>query len=295
MYIVRFRGGLGNQMFQYAFCEYLSKKGAQVYIDKTEYDAVQVHCGYEINKCFYQRFMFAKRRDIIRLSNYIPVPIGGIIGAKFLSLSLIRESKMALNGKRTVVDESQLCQGRKEIDDLIRNNSDLYFKGYWNKECYISAIETDKLFEYNSEFRNKYKAYVNELKKKDTCSIHIRRGDYKNTSYVQLGKEYYYSAISYVESIKGKQRYYVFSDDINDAKNTLGTKYDFVYIDTKKEKTAGLDMFLMSCCENNIIANSTYSFWGAELNRNANKVVVAPKEYDTQRGFNIARPDWVLL
>ena len=124
---------------------------------------------------------------------------------------------------------------------------------------------TEKLEE---EIQNKYGEVLNQ----NTCSIHVRRGDYLNLSehHPLCDIEYYKDAM---EHMPNDTVYLVFSDDISWCKeNFLGDNYIFI-----EDNSDIFDLYLMSLCHNNIIANSSYSWWGAWLNNNKNKIVVSPK------------------
>lgn len=130
---------------------------------------------------------------------------------------------------------------------------------------------------------------------KNSCSIHIRRGDYVNTSLDILGKEYYIAAMEFIRKKNPDIIFYVFSDDIGAAKKWLGQSNNIRYMDIKDKRSAGVDMMLMSMCEHNIIANSTYSFWGAKLNANPNKIVIAPSKFDNETDRVLADDDWIKI
>lgn len=111
----------------------------------------------------------------------------------------------------------------------------------------------------------------NDVRYKTTCSIHVRRSDYiDNPGYAQLNSTYYQRAIDEIQA----DRYLVFSDDIEYCQ-MMFTGDDFVFMDIPED----VALFLMACCTHNIIANSTFSWWGAYLNRNPEKIIIAPKEW----------------
>jgi len=105
------------------------------------------------------------------------------------------------------------------------------------------------------------------------CSIHVRRGDYLNLpkAYTHLGMDYYLQAMDIIKS----ERYLIFSDDINWCKrNFVGQQFVFA-----ENNVAPIDLFLQSSCEHNIIANSSFSWWAAYLNKNPDKKVIAPTQW----------------
>lgn len=108
----------------------------------------------------------------------------------------------------------------------------------------------------------------------ETCSVHIRRGDYVNLVgyHPLMSMEYYKRSIDSMRS-KGVKKFYFFSDDIQWCKDNFGVTEEFVYIEGNEDIK---DLYLMTRCKNNIIANSSFSWWGAWLNRNESKKVIAP-------------------
>ncbi len=110
---------------------------------------------------------------------------------------------------------------------------------------------------------------------KPTVSVHFRKGDYLLLSSLNLDLDYYKKAISYFD--KDKYKLVIFSDDIESCKCTgVFDGYDIHFM---QAHSASLDMYIMSLCDNNIIANSSFSFWGALLNKNKNKKVICPHDF----------------
>lgn len=171
-----------------------------------------------------------------------------------------------------------------------------YIHGYFQSEKYFNH-NREKILELF--LCNKV---INELKKKysdklnNSCSIHIRRGDYLNLSDHHPVQEiiYYTEAIS----IMGKDKtFFIFSDDINWCKKNFNFLDNVVYCENNEDFE---DLYLMSLCENNIIANSSFSWWGSWLNKNINKKVISPKKWFGPSKGNIDTKDiycqkWMLI
>jgi hypothetical protein len=149
-----------------------------------------------------------------------------------------------------------------------------YIHGYFQSEKYFKHNRNEilKLFLCNetiSKLKTKYKDRLND----NTCSIHVRRGDYLNLSdhHPVQDMDYYKDAISII----GKDKtFFIFSDDINWCKENFNFLGDVVYCEDNEDFE---DLFLMSLCNNNIMANSSFSWWGSWLNQNENKIVVSPR------------------
>ena len=163
---------------------------------------------------------------------------------------------------------------------------DVYLSGYFQSEKYFG--EHKELIR-SIFFREKLFKGVNEelhykMSGEDSVSMHIRRGDkVLNKSYASfygsLSINYYKKAINYIKEIKNIDQIYVFSDDINWCKENLPEGDNYNFINHNNGSDSYLDILLMASCKNNIIANSSFSWWGAWLNKDQNKVVVAPKKW----------------
>jgi hypothetical protein len=166
-----------------------------------------------------------------------------------------------------------------EINLDMKNNYNLI--GYFQSEKYF--------IDYKKEIREYFtlkQDLVEKLKEKfknilsNSCSLHIRRGDYLNLQefHPVLDLEYYNSAIKKIYNSDTKNiNFLIFSDDLDWCKNNI--KIESKTLNFIKQNDEILDLFLMSFCENNIIANSSFSWWGAWLNENENKKIVAPKKW----------------
>lgn len=126
-------------------------------------------------------------------------------------------------------------------------------------------------------------------------SVHIRRGDYLKFPdiYPICGLDYYERAAEMMRSRLGNVHFLVFSDDLNWAKGNLTLPGPTVFIDLGSYRREELDMMLMRECRHNIIANSTYSWWGAWLNRNSSKIVIAPRGKYSADQQEIVPNDWI--
>jgi hypothetical protein len=165
------------------------------------------------------------------------------------------------------------------------------FKGYFQSEKYFKHnwefILT--LFEPSDKIKTELLRY-DRLTNQTTCSIHVRRGDYlkyKDIHFVQ-DMEYFNKAIKTVGKV---DQYLIFSDDIPWCKeNFKGDKFYFV----ENEKDY-IELFLMSKCTHNIISNSSFSWWGAWLSSNKNKIVIAPEKWWIGESKDVIPETWIKL
>lgn len=275
--IVAILGGLGNQMFDYAFFLSLKKKKkckiCLIDIDQS----VDRHFGLEIFKIFNTKYS-SRYKFYIALKRIFP----------------IIERK-----KRTIRQINSL-----NYDESIFKNSIKipYYYGYWQSEKYFKDIETKvrKSFSFKLKLiSNKNLSLAKTIRGTNSVSIHVRRGDYlMEIGWDTCNLEYYNKAIKYIEQILPHCTFYVFSDDILWCMKNLTNKYNFIYVDWNKGNDSWQDMYLMSQCKHNIIANSTFSWWGAWLNNNPQKIVITPSIWFNDRNPNdcdIIPDNWIKM
>ena len=149
--------------------------------------------------------------------------------------------------------------------------------GYFQSEKYFKHVEEEiqDILTFNMDVRCKANDIFPNVAT-ETVSIHLRRGDYVNLQQYHpvCSPEYYMSAFSYFQD--EDYNFLVFSDDIEYCKQLFGEAENLTYIYTNNDF---VDLCLMSMCDHNIIANSSFSWWGAWLNKNRNKKVIAPRKW----------------
>lgn len=175
----------------------------------------------------------------------------------------------------------------------IPDTKDLFIVGYFQSEKYFKDYETiiKNLFSIpeaiKEDIYNKYPQIY-----KDSVSLHVRRGDYVGLQgYHGLQTVEYYS--NALECIGKSKNVFIFSDDIKWCKENLKVSQNFI------EEDDYISLYMMSLCENNILANSSFSWWGAWLNENQNKKVVAPKKWFGPNGpkntQDIIPEEWIKI
>jgi hypothetical protein len=188
------------------------------------------------------------------------------------------------------------CEPNFHYNELPNFNTDVLFYGYFQSEKYFENYkrEITDLFSFECEIPKIIKDIINNNK---TCSIHVRRGDYIKypNHHPTLDITYYNDAINLIES---DVVFLVFSDDIEWCKrNFRNINKDFVFIEKTEDY---VDLKIMSLCTHNIIANSTFSWWGAWLNKNENKKVIAPNQwfgeaYSKNNTKDLYCPNWIKI
>jgi hypothetical protein len=285
-------GGLGNQMFQYAFCTALNKRGNKARLSFSCYFYNNHHNGFDLARAFK-----------IKLSPYLQAINFFLSNAGFLY-----KNKLAAGVFRRAVNyyekKQNLYKEKKEFifDSKVFSQQQVYFIGTWQSELYFKNIteQVKKEFVFNPPQDVINTNWIKEIKNCNAVSIHIRRGDYLNSQwnkrhYIIKDLSYYSNAITIINEQVTDPHFFIFSDDINWVKNNLSLS-NCTYIDNNKGNNSFIDMYLMSLCRHNIIANSTFSWWAAWLNSNAKKIVIMPDKWldgDTCEGIF---PDgWIKL
>lgn len=262
MITVRLKGGLGNQMFQYALGRVLATKhNTDLFLD----------LNYFKNKNFtpreYNLDQFNIKAQIIEKSK-IPLLL------KFFLPSI---KKFNWNGN-------------------------IYLDGYFQSEKYFKeyteVIRKDFTLK-NSPAQN-IQILAEEIKKANSVCIHVRRGDYVGNKFHEVvNNEYYVKGIEYIKNHAPIDKIYIFSDDIEWCKNNISFELPTMFVGPEYagEKGEG-HMFLMSKCKNFIIANSSFSWWAAWLSNNEEKIVICPKQWfpDASRDTKDLIPkEWIRI
>ena len=265
MIIVKIIGGLGNQMFQYAYAKALQEKGNEVKIDISVFNTYKLHGGYQLDK-----YKIDLKASTIEENNRF-----------YKNTNMIKILRRLGYDKSTIIKEETLLFD----DTLLKVEDNNYISGYFQTELYFKDIRESILREFI--MTNKYTSYTEKIQKNilsnsKTCSIHIRRGDFINNTNISLhgacDLSYYTEAIKFMNLQYRGLKYFIFSDDISWVRENLEIE-DALYIDSAEPRPPHEDIYLMSICSHNIIANSSFSWWGAWLNQNQNKVVIAPKRW----------------
>ncbi len=175
--------------------------------------------------------------------------------------------------------------------NMVLYSSDTNMKGYFQSEKYFKHC-TDLVrhhFEPSDKITDRINEKYGDVLKENTCSIHIRRGDYlKNSIHNVCDINYYVKAINYIKEKTKIDRFVVFSDDIEWCKDYFPLNFIFVENNLSASDVDSIhrrndsdieELFLMSFCKHNIISNSSFSWWGSWLNRNDKKIIVAPSKW----------------
>ncbi len=270
MKVVNILGGLGNQMFVYAM--YLALKEAHpdenVYLCRRSYKGYPLHNGYELDKVFGAD---AKEASLCQLAQ---------VAYPYWDYKTWRIMRHFFPKRKSML--SGTTQIKFDYGNVIRKG-DGFYDGYWQNEKNFLPIRNKILetFTFPTFKDGKNKELVKLIASKKTVSCHVRRGDYlKDPVYGVCTSEYYVKAINEINKKASPELYCIFSDDIHWCKENLcdiiGKDKEIVFVDWNNGKDSFRDMQLMSLCNYNIIANSSFSWWGAWLNNHDDKIVIAP-------------------
>ena len=290
MKIVNIIGGLGNQMFQYAFAIALKKSNPNedIFIDTQHYNYLFVkkyktpnlHNGYELNKIFpNDEIKIAGIKELVRVTYYIPNYFLSRIARKILP-------------KRKSEYVAPLVESQTFLPELLKLKGDKYYEGYWQSAKYFEEFRDDiiKAFTPICTPNDHNHRLIQVIKDSPSVGIHIRRGNYLlSPTYSGIcDLDYYKKAINVINRDGIEHKFYIFSNDIIWCKKNIlpltGTN-NTIFITKNKGNNSYWDIFLMTYCHDLIIANSSFSWWGAFLNKNAQRII-APKPWMNGRNSN---------
>ena len=271
--IIFLQGGLGNQMFQYAFYLSLKQYQIKVYCDKSIIVNQKAHNGYELENIF-------NIKSTNNFTIFFILKILYTLKHRFkINIDFLRKI-----GFNLIEDTIPSIYNQNFINSNYTYN--LYL-GYWQSEKYFINIQNQikQTFSFNKNklSPNTLKCLNDILSTKNSVSIHVRRGDFLSPKFIKLHGnictlEYYEKAIDIINKKNPNPHFYIFSDDSEWVKKNLRIQ-NCTYITFNKNQDSWQDMFLMSQCKHNILANSSFSWWGAWLNSYENKIVIAPKQF----------------
>lgn len=277
MIITQLIGGLGNQMFQYATARRLSHHhNTDLFLDVTGFASYALR-KYEL--------------DIFRIHAKIASP------ELIKHVSFSRKDAVRLKIRHLFLGET-IIQYVKEPtiafhETVVSLPDNVYLDGYWQSEKYFAEIADilRKEFSFVTPPSAINQNLLEDIGGCNSVSLHIRRGDYvSNRSTMEihggLGIDYYVRALDLMEEKVKEPQIFVFSDDIPWARENLKTNLPLQFIDHNGVEKNYEDLRLMSNCKNHIIANSSFSWWGAWLGSNPEKNVITPMNWFNQSNMD---------
>lgn len=293
MIIIKLFGGLGNQMFQYAAAKALSiNTDTELKLDISHFRRVVANESLRD----YRLDVFPNIKEFVATKHEISKLVHQY---KFTFFNKIHKNfnKKILNINKKYKVEKSLSYS----PILLDRKKSIYLDGYWQSEKYFDSVGDIIRDCFNLDFlryHENLKPFIDKIQQQEaSVSIHIRRGDYlsnpsANTYHGVADLSYYEKSIHrLITSASSDLSFFVFSDDISWCKKNFIIPYKHFYIDTGTDYH---DLYLMSICKHHIIANSTFSWWGAWLNNNNDKIIIAPKKWFAHQSPNDILPlNWL--
>ena len=274
MIIIKLMGGLGNQMFQYAFGKSLAIKNnielkldTSFLLDRTPHKKHFVFRDYDLS-IFNVDAIFATEKEVKELTQRTSSPF------------VDRILNQSIGFKKSYIKDMGLVFNSTHL--TIKDNA--YLEGYWQSEKYFSEISLDLkqfFFTYRSLLETKAKTLINRINGVNAVCVNVRRGDFViNSFHGTMGVDYYMKAEKMLlEKYEGLE-FFVFSDDIDWCKENLHFKSLTTFVGHEYAGHKFQDYLrLMSACKHFIIPNSSFAWWAVWLSTYSNKMIIAPKNW----------------
>lgn len=280
MIIIRLIGGIGNQMFQYAAAKRLAvERKAELKLDVSAFDQYKLR-QYRLNH-------FQINEAIIPPDELVAFK------SKLLRYRIPRaiEKLFPYYSRRNFYERTAFIFD----ENILRTPETVCLSGYFQNEAYFKPIEP--LIRQNFTLKNPYspsvEKLISQIQSQQSISIHIRRGDYvsnpeTNRLHGLLPLTYYDNCVSQITAQIKTPHFFVFSDDIAWAQTNLKIDYPVTWVSAEESLEDYEELALMSVCKHHIIANSSFSWWGAWLCSNPDKIVFAPAKWTADSRFDYA-------
>ena len=262
--VVRLMGGLGNQMFQYATARAVALyKGVPLKLDLSWFQN-QTKREYELH--------------------HLRIP------GQFASNQPRLIEKLLGHAVQTLLPRYRQAvyrQGGQAFDPKVfSTRSDVLLVGYWQSERYFSHIRETLLEEFAvaSDLQAKTVDTAKSIATVNAVSLHVRRGDYVSEPRTRemhgvCPPDYYLSAVRFIADRVKEPHFFVFSDDIEWARINLQIDFPATFVDHTDPDRGYEDLYLMRQCQHHVVANSSFSWWGAWLCDSPSKIVTAPRRW----------------
>jgi len=282
MIFVRLKGGIGNQMFQYALARHIAlRQGSEVVIDTRHYRRMKYRylkyrlLGRDIS-LIYRAYNLEDFNIKARL----------ITGKECRKMALKKEGKLFSSPTVQVINEPE---DYFWDENILKSQEDLYLTGHWQRIEYIRDIQAQlkEDFTPKAPLDPANQARLERIQEKNSIAVHVRLGDFRRFGRALTPKEYYLEAMQYFSG-KVENPYFVFfSDEPEWVEENLHGDFPMEIVSGNTLKNSFKDLVLMSQCKHNIISNSTFSWWGAWLNPHENAEVLYPTAWTTNPNFKL--------
>jgi hypothetical protein len=295
MIVTNFTLGLGNQLFQYATGYALAKfKGVEHCMDLVS--------GLSAPRSENHIYLFSPESRESQLSEL--KQLSWIFNLPQKTLSEIRYEEEILKA----LDATLLLEGQLGYSTRLHKNhrSSCYLIGYWQAYRYFEDCARDirRQFRVSTKLSESTKRLENQILNSNSIFLHVRRGDYLKPCHASfhgnLAIDYYAKGLEYIQQRSSNAALYIFSDDIDWTKRNMKFGLPVTYVDHTSAKTAQEDLHLMTCCRHSIVANSTFSWWGAWLSERSGSIRIAPERWFAIEKYNkhsktLIPPSWIRI
>lgn len=286
--IVRIEKGLGNQLFEYAFARAWKEKGLDVRLD--------------LDKTYADAFQEDKRNDPRR--NRIQE-----FNITLPAIDVEEYGRYAYLERRDMKDKAIFCLAEHGLwkyrffEETVRHQSgrmvcprgNCYVRAWFQDERYFRHIRGILLREFTPKRRIRVpEGLRHALGYPESVAVHVRRGDYAKIHHT-LNASYYDRAMSLIRQRYRSPLFLIFSDDLDWAKRSLAVREDCIYVNEDRTLEDYEELMIMSRCRSVIISNSTFSWWGAWLDRDPEKIVIAPRRPWLSKQGNIIPEGWIAI
>jgi hypothetical protein len=278
MVIVKFQGGIGNQLFEYAFYKQLKHMGKEVYADLSAFRTDFQIRDFELEKLGLT-VQEASKKELRKLGQ--------------LHETLYDKVMFRLKGRKTTVSD----EFGQVFNPIFFEKDNVLLDGYWQTKKYFEDVFEDVVseidFERNLDAENK--CISEEMGRCESVSVHMRFGDYVGHKLYSgiCTQEYYKKAVEHIKAHVGSPKFFVITDDEERAKAVLQDE-EFTILNNNRGSDSYKDMYLISSCKHHIMANSSFSWWGVMLDKKKAGIVVSPSVWlngvDTK---DIWEKEWV--
>jgi hypothetical protein len=293
--ILREFGGLGNQLFQYAAGRYYARRyNAELAIAADP--AWNAQCNGYPRPCMLQHFSVRAKLEERTLTDRI-----SLTDKPWLRVAASPMFRL----RRVALFTEQPAQQYIFLTDLprIEGVRTLYLQGYFQTHALVASVaeELREEFRFREPAAESCRPILDQIcGSANAVSLHIRRGDamlpWEGKAIASA--DYYEHAVAQMRERLPDPKFFVFSDDMAAARAMLPRDLPLVFVEHNDDFNAHEDLRLMATCRHHILANSTFSWWGAWLNPSQEKLVMAPRHWflaQEARHANLLPPDWILL
>jgi hypothetical protein len=270
MIISEILGGLGNQLFEYAAARRMTIEfNQELKLDLTFFDRYHIPDVFRLDK-FNVTYEVATDEEIKKLKRFQKSTL------PYKVLRKVKRRPVYLN-RHNHFDNMWFYANDWKKKLSMKDN--FYVSGYFADPVFFYEIEDILLKEFTlkGELNEANKVVLKKIQETNSVSLHIRRGDYVNNPvFANLPLSYYLDAAGRFLKEDPHTTFFVFSDDLKWAQENLKLEGNMEFVGINDASTDYMELMLMAACNNNIIANSTFSWWGAWLNKNPDKTVYAP-------------------